>query len=614
MKKMLLFLVITLGSVVTSFAQSIIANPTGAGQVSDRTAQVLAHFYGAVGAHYKIVVMKKTSSMNFVPDDSIVVIGTGFTNPVPVMFTLDSLNPSTTYYYEFKLYKSYGDSSLIQTTAAGYYFTTTATPASGTITSVTVQPVVGGLRLIVVGNTNGSTSNLVAYANQVSYTGNGWVYQSETDVLSGVFSSFTDTLVISNLSTVSHKIQVRLLPANGMPATVSSFYYGTPLSGTKPTVNTPTINVGVDTVQIITRVTKGNTDSNWVFIRLLDSAGTTLITTVPTQSVNANLMNYFRHTNLVQNTQYTAEIVAYNSVGRDSVRFVFRTNRKPKTAPPAISWVGSSPVANCGRVTIGGVSVIPVSGDTSRVYILGGNTVNTITDTLWSRLMIMANYQSGTLDLSIPSTGNTYYISMVGISKDDSVRKSSMLAIQTVTGTTPTVAFSFPGDGMQVSSIPVMQLAGHGGCSAPTIQVRVINMQTGMSVYDTLISVGFELYETQVSLPNFPNGNYRVIANITNNYGSSNYARDYTRNITVTGVRNNSTGLEGVSVFPNPSNGFITIDGVKNGVITVTDVSGKIIYQNSLMNQIDISGNMKGIYFLTIKNEDGIFTQKILLQ
>lgn len=611
---MLLFLVITLGSVVTSFAQSVIANPTGAGQVSDRTAQVSADLYGAVGAHYKIVVMKKTSSTNFLPEDSAYVVGNGFTNPVPVMFTLDSLNPSTTYYYEFRLYKAYGDSGLIQTTAAGYYFTTTATPASGTITSVTVQSIVGGLRLIVTGNTNGSTSNLVAYTNQASYTGNGWVYQSETDVLPGVFSSFTDTLVISNLSSVSHKIQVRLLPANGMPAVVSSFYYGTPLNGTKPTVNTPTINVGVDTVQIITRVTKGNTDSNWVFVRLLDSVGTTLIATLPAQSVNANLLNYFRHTNLVQNTQYTAEIVAYNSVGRDSVRFVFRTLRKPKTAPPAISWVGSSPVANCGRVTIGGISVVPVSGDTSRVYILGGSTINTMTDILWSRLIITGGYVSGTLDLSIPSTGNTYYIAIIGISKDDSVRSSSVLAIQTVPGTTPTVAFSFPGDGMQVLSTPVMQLAGHGGCSAPTIQVRVINMQTGMSVYDTLISVGFELYETQISLPNFPNGNYRVIANITNNYGSSNYARDYTRNITVTGVRNNSTGLEGVSVFPNPSNGFITVDGVKKGTVTITDMLGQTIYQSSFMNQIDISGKASGNYVLKIENEDGIFTQKILLQ
>jgi hypothetical protein len=499
-------------------AQSIISNQTGLGQVSDKTAQVSADLYGAAGTHYKVVVLKKTAGTNFVPDDSAYVTGTGFVTAVPILFTFDSLNPSTTYYYEFRLYKRYGDSTLLQTTNAGYSFTTTATPASGTITSVTVQPVVGGLRLIVNGNANGSTSNLIAYANEATYSGGGWLYQSEIDILPGVFTAFTDTLVISNLSSVSYKIQIRLLPTNGMPAIISSFYYGTPLTGTKPIVSNPTMNIGIDTVQIISRVTKGNTGDDSVFVRVYDSTGINVLFTLAKQAVNTNTLNYFRKSELFENTAYVAEIIGINSAGRDSLRVSFRTLAKPKLAGPSLT-LSPSITATCGKLTFSQMTVSPVSGDTCTIYLLAstdGNFYDTVIVYNQSGIRTYRNITN--TDVFGLRAGTFYYFKLVGFSKDRVSSSSNVVDTWTLSGDKPNAIFSVNNP---TSTTPSLHIVGSGNCDYTLVFYSVTNLSNGDTVFSGMFPNNGVSIDRTLIMPNFPNGTYRAEVFAWNSYGYS---------------------------------------------------------------------------------------------
>jgi len=87
-------------------------------------------------------------------------------------------------------------------------------------------------------------------------------------------------------------------------------------------------------------------------------------------------------------------------------------------------------------------------------------------------------------------------------------------------------------------------------------------------------------------------------------------------NPTATGVYNPEWAYS-ISIFPNPSSGIFTI---RSSAIIVTvevlDVVGKLIYSGSLTsgsNQLNLSKEVNGIYFLKIKSEEGISTKKIIV-
>ena len=68
------------------------------------------------------------------------------------------------------------------------------------------------------------------------------------------------------------------------------------------------------------------------------------------------------------------------------------------------------------------------------------------------------------------------------------------------------------------------------------------------------------------------------------------------------------------SIFPNPTNGKINIktsERIEN--ITVLDISGKIIIETT-NTEIDLSKQKTGTYFVKIETENGIFTEKIIIE
>jgi len=73
-----------------------------------------------------------------------------------------------------------------------------------------------------------------------------------------------------------------------------------------------------------------------------------------------------------------------------------------------------------------------------------------------------------------------------------------------------------------------------------------------------------------------------------------------------------------IVVYPNPSNGLISFDGLKeNNIINVFDVNGKVVYsQNNVQNNatLDLSFLNSGIYFVNIKNGEQTVNHKIVIK
>jgi len=95
--------------------------------------------------------------------------------------------------------------------------------------------------------------------------------------------------------------------------------------------------------------------------------------------------------------------------------------------------------------------------------------------------------------------------------------------------------------------------------------------------------------------------------------------------VTFLGTINQETGTQvdiyqsGFSMYPNPATSNIRIiltDSQANSILKITDISGKLLFVESL-NQSDISFDIsslnKGLYFITIENTRGSQTQKLMI-
>lgn len=79
----------------------------------------------------------------------------------------------------------------------------------------------------------------------------------------------------------------------------------------------------------------------------------------------------------------------------------------------------------------------------------------------------------------------------------------------------------------------------------------------------------------------------------------------------------NDFSVSKIKVYPNPSNGFVTIDSTLPVNVAVTDLMGKVVYSaKEVTNQasLNLSSLQKGIYLVTMTGEEGTQTEKIVLK
>ncbi len=76
--------------------------------------------------------------------------------------------------------------------------------------------------------------------------------------------------------------------------------------------------------------------------------------------------------------------------------------------------------------------------------------------------------------------------------------------------------------------------------------------------------------------------------------------------------------LEGVSVYPNPSEGVITVSNTNNteNTIVVYDMVGSVVYSTSAnaSTTIDLSSNGTGVYMVKVSNENGSIVERVVIK
>ena len=77
---------------------------------------------------------------------------------------------------------------------------------------------------------------------------------------------------------------------------------------------------------------------------------------------------------------------------------------------------------------------------------------------------------------------------------------------------------------------------------------------------------------------------------------------------------------DGFAIYPNPTSGVLNLTGFQNLLgFEITDITGKTICTMghvplNVPLQINLSNHPKGIYFITIKTNNGIYTEKLIIK
>lgn len=118
-------------------------------------------------------------------------------------------------------------------------------------------------------------------------------------------------------------------------------------------------------------------------------------------------------------------------------------------------------------------------------------------------------------------------------------------------------------------------------------------------------------------------GTYVILYNYTGPNGCSNVAKDTLRVYACVGVEELASEI-GLNVYPNPSNGFFTLEvsttDAINATVQVTTIDGRIVYNDMLKGNgmitkdVDISALANGIYYLRLESKNQVKTFKVLKQ
>lgn len=90
----------------------------------------------------------------------------------------------------------------------------------------------------------------------------------------------------------------------------------------------------------------------------------------------------------------------------------------------------------------------------------------------------------------------------------------------------------------------------------------------------------------------------------------------------VTSIKNQKEEVAKISIYPNPSNGSVTIDFAasqeKYTLLRLYSITGEVVYTRAIDNELQIVLDNKlaaGMYVVSLTNNDGVtITQKLVIQ
>jgi hypothetical protein len=141
-------------------------------------------------------------------------------------------------------------------------------------------------------------------------------------------------------------------------------------------------------------------------------------------------------------------------------------------------------------------------------------------------------------------------------------------------------------------------------------------------------SIGTETYEegTSVTITAAANEGYSFV-NWTEDGEEVSTSESYTftvnanRTLVANFEENTSARLHesiNISLYPNPANGQVTIAGATPGsTIRISNISGSIVFQQSSttdIEQLSLQGIQHGCYFVTVENELGRYTGRLIIK
>ena len=98
---------------------------------------------------------------------------------------------------------------------------------------------------------------------------------------------------------------------------------------------------------------------------------------------------------------------------------------------------------------------------------------------------------------------------------------------------------------------------------------------------------------------------------------SSTWAGPFNFSTITVGI-NKAANKLGLSIYPNPTNGIFTLNvKAKNVIIEIMNTTGQVIFTKTNVNtneQINLSNNPKGIYFVTVISNETVTTQKVIVR
>lgn len=171
------------------------------------------------------------------------------------------------------------------------------------------------------------------------------------------------------------------------------------------------------------------------------------------------------------------------------------------------------------------------------------------------------------------------------------------------------------------------------GCISNNVAVSSVTVNTlpiiSISTTNTLLCAGQSASLTTTGANTYTwstgiNSNMITVSPTTNTtytvFGSDgngcNNTSVFTQSVsTCTGISSVSFNSQDVTIYPNPTNGFITIKDLKTATITVIDILGKQMKNIEFVN-VDIKANItdlpNGIYYIEIKTDNGNSIKKII--
>jgi len=106
-------------------------------------------------------------------------------------------------------------------------------------------------------------------------------------------------------------------------------------------------------------------------------------------------------------------------------------------------------------------------------------------------------------------------------------------------------------------------------------------------------------------------GIYSVSLTAKNSIGSNSVSKsDYIEVVLSTDV--NKSGINLISIYPNPTNDKLTIDYSGDFSLKLFDLDGKMLMKNENLRQIDLSEMKPGVYFIEMETENGKLRNKII--